>query len=152
MSVCTFFGHKECFSLDAQVLQDAIERIILRGADTFYVGNQGGFDGMVYHCLKRLRKMHPHIQFSVVLAYLPTAKREADDLSDTIYPEIEGHPKFAIERRNRWMIEASDICLCYINRTWGGAYKFARMAERRGLTVINLGTAAITPPTESGGA
>lgn len=30
----------------------------------------------------------------------------------------------------------------YINHTWGGAYKFASMAKKRGLTVINLGKAA----------
>ena len=41
---------------------------------------------------------------------------------------------------------ASDCCLCYINHTWGGAYKFACMAKRRGLTVVNLGSADIKAP------
>ena len=89
--------------------------------------------------MKQLRKECPHIRICVVLAYLPTGKNEYDDMTDTMYPEIEGHPRFAIERCNRWMIEASDYCLCYINHTWGGAYKFAPLAKRRGKTVINLG-------------
>lgn len=143
MSACTFFGHRECYGLDIQALKDAIEDLISEGVDTFYVGNQGNFDGMVYSCLKQLRKFYPYIRVSVVLAYLPTEKREGEDMSDTIYPEIEGHPKFAIERRNKWMIEASNCCLCYVNHTWGGAWKFARQAKRRGLTVINIGNAAI---------
>lgn len=63
---------------------------------------------MVYSCLKQLRKEYPHIRVSVVIAYLPTEKRQYEDMSNTMYPEIEGHPKFAIERRNRWMIAASD--------------------------------------------
>ena len=66
-------------------------------------------------------------------------------MTDTMYPEIEGHPKFAIERRNRWLVDHSDFVLCYINHTWGGAYKFARLAERRGKTVINLGNTDIEP-------
>lgn len=143
MSACTFFGHRECYGLDAGVLRDTIENLIDQGVDTFYVGNQGGFDGVVYGCLKQLRKVYPHIRISVVLAYLPTERREGEDLSDTMYPEIEGHPKFAIGRRNRWMIEESDYCVCYIDHTWGGAWKFARQAKRRGLTVINLGNDAI---------
>ena len=143
MSVCTFFGHSDCYSLDETVLKSAIEELIHKGVDSFYVGNQGYFDGMVYCCLKKLRKLHPHIHLSVVLAYLPTKRCEYLDLSDTIYPEIEGHPKFAIERRNRYMIDMANICLCYVNHKWGGAYKFACMAKKRGLTVINLGVIPI---------
>ena len=143
MSACTFYGHRECYSLDEQVLIDAIEDLIRKGVDTFYVGNQGQFDSAVYASLKRLRKKHQRIRVCVVLAYLPTEKNEYNDLTDTMYPEIEGHPKFAIERRNRWMIEASDYCLCYINHTWGGAYKFAHLVKRRGKAVINLGNPSI---------
>ncbi len=139
MSACTFFGHRECYGLDEGVLYTTIEGLIHQGVDTFYVGNQGGFDGMVYCCLKQLRKVYPNIWVSVVLAYLPTEQREGEDFSDTMYPEIEGHPKFAIERRNRWMIDHSDYCICYITYTWGGAYKFVKQAKSRGLRVINIG-------------
>lgn len=137
MPACTFFGHRECYGLDENTLYKAIEELILQGVDTFYVGHQGQFDSMVYGCLYRLRKVYPHIWISVVLAYLPTEKREYD-ISDTMYPEIEGHPKFAITRRNRWMIRMSNYCLCYVRRTWGSAYKFAQDAKRCGLTVFNL--------------
>ena len=143
MAACTFFGHRECFGLDSRVLQKAIEELIAQGVDTFYVGNQGQFDSAVYSCLRQLRMEHPHIRVCVVLAYLPTEKNEYDDMTDTMYPEIEGHPKFAIERRNRWMIDHSEFLLCYINHTWGGAYKFVKLAKRRGKTVINIGNAEI---------
>jgi len=143
MSACTFFGHKESYGLDVQLLGRRIIELINKGVDTFYVGNQGQFDSTVYRCLKSLQAQYPNIRFSVVLAYLPTEKTEWEDMSDTIYPEIEGHPKFAIERRNKWMIGHADYCVCYINHTWGGAYKFAQMAKRRGLQVINLGSAAL---------
>ena len=44
MLACTFFGHRDCYSLDEQVLIDAIEDLIRKGVDTFYVGNQGQFE------------------------------------------------------------------------------------------------------------
>ena len=145
MSVCTFFGHRECYGLDAQVLSNAIEAQIGQGVEEFLVGNQGQYDAMVRRCLKTLQLQYPHIRDRVVLAYLPGEKLEFEDDSDTMYPEgIEMvHPKFALDWRNRYLIDTADICLCYINQTWGGAYKFACMAKRRGRTVINLGCAAI---------
>ena len=145
MATCIFFGHRECYGLDNQVLKQSIEKLVNQGVDTFYVGNPGQFDSAVYSCLEQLRKRYPHIKVCVVVAYLPTEKNEYNDMIDTMYPEIEGHPKFAIEKRNRWLVDHSDFVLCYINHTWGGAYKFARLAERRGRTVINLGNADIEP-------
>lgn len=142
MLTCTFFGHRECYGLDDEVLQAAIEKLITtQGVDTFYVGNQGQFDAMVYRCLKQLQKRYPQIHIAVVLAYLPIGKREGEALADSMYPEIEGHPRFAVERRNKWMIGESDYCVCYVNHTWGGAYKFAWQAKRHGLSIINLGKA-----------
>lgn len=140
MSACTFFGHRECYGLDSKVLRETVEKLIAQGVDTFYVGNQGQFDSMVYRCLKQLREVHPHIRVCIVLAYLLTEKADGEDLIDTMYPEIEGHPKLAIERRNRWMLQSSDYCICYIDHTWGGAYKFARLAKRCCKEVINIGS------------
>ena len=139
MSACTFFGHRECFDLEATLLMDAVEQLILQGVDVFYVGNHGGFDRLVYGCLKKLRATYPHIRICVVLSRLPSEGSSGEELSDAMFPRIEGHPKFAVDRRNRWMIAAADCCICYVNYTWGGAYKYAALAKRKGLSVINLG-------------
>ena len=146
MSVCTFFGHSECYGLDAAVLRNAIENLIKQGTSEFLVGNQGQFDGMVFSCLQDLSKDYPEISYSVALAYLPTHKDEYDIYhGHSFYPEGQeiGPAKFAIERRNRYLIDSADVCLCYVNHTFGGAYKFARMAKNRGLRVINLGSVDI---------
>ena len=142
MSVCTFFGHSECYGLDTNLLKRAIEEIIFKGVDTFYVGHQGYFDSLVLSCLKDLKNVYPYISFSVVLAYMPTKKYEVDIYDGySIYPEgLEiGPPKFAIERRNKWMIDQADYCLCYVDHTCGGAYKFAKQSKNKGLDVINMG-------------
>lgn len=41
MAACTFFGHRDCYGLDSQMLRQVIEDLINNGVDTFYVGNQG---------------------------------------------------------------------------------------------------------------
>ena len=145
MKVCTFFGHSECYGLDAAALRSTIEDLIQQGVTEFVIGSHGQFDGMVFSCLQNLSKDY-EISYSVALAYLPTHKEDYDIYhGHSFYPEGQeiGPAKFAIERRNRYLIDSADICLCYIDHTFGGAYKFARMAKNRGLQVINLGTAVI---------
>ena len=144
--ICTFFGHGDCYNLEMNTLKYSIEKLIDNGVDMFYVGNQGRFDYMVLACLSELKNTFPHISFSVVLAYLPKQKNKYDSYYVySIYPDgFETiHPKFAIEKRNQWMIERADCCLCYVDRTYGGAYKFACLAKRKGLNVINLGSIKI---------
>ncbi len=139
--VCTFLGHRECYGLEAGVLEGEIEKLILAGADTFYVGHQGDFDRMVLGCLAKLCDRYPHISYAVVLAYLPTEGGGDAYHGCTIYPEgMESVlPRFAIEKRNKWMIDRADCCLCYITHKWGGAYKFVMRAKKKGLILINLG-------------
>lgn len=142
MSACTFFGHRDCPNTILPKLQEVlIDLIEHHGVDTFYVGNQGGFDAMVYKALKELKQMYPHIQYAVVLAYLPTATTASQyDSSETLFPEgIEKAPKrFAIDRRNRWMLQQSEYVVTYVTHSWGGAAKYQEMAERMGRVVVDL--------------
>ena len=97
---------------------------------------------MVKKELKELTVIYPHIKYSVVLAYIPGKRDEFDitDYSDTMYPDgLESVPlRFAIDKRNRMMIEWSDIVVTYVCYSGGGAAKFKEIAERRGKQIINL--------------
>ena len=141
MAVCTFFGHRDCpETIKPRLREVLIDLITNNGVDTFYVGNQGRFDAIVRSILRELEQAYPEIHYAVVLAYLPGKKNEYDDFSDTMLPEgIETvHPRYAIERRNRWMLQRSDFVVTYIAHPWGGAAKFAERAKREGKTVLNL--------------
>ena len=141
MKACTFFGHRDCPETVKPYLREVlIDLITNKGVDTFYVGNQGRFDGIVRSVLRELAQEYPEIHYAVVLAYMPGKKNEYDDFSDTMLPEgIEAvHPHYAISWRNRWMLQRSDYVVTYITHPWGGAAKFAEKAKREGKTVINL--------------
>lgn len=138
----TFFGHryaqKEIEPMLKSTLIDLIEN---RGAELFYVGNQGGFDAMVTRVLRELSD-HYAICAYTVLAYLPAGGNGAsEDLLPTILPEgIETVPRrFAISFRNRWMIEQSDCVVTHVtNHIASGAAQFKALAEKQGKTVVNL--------------
>ena len=55
MSVCTFFGHRDCpGSVKSRLWEVLTELIVNCGVDTFYVGNHGGFDRIVRIVLREL--------------------------------------------------------------------------------------------------
>lgn len=143
MSVCTFFGHRDCPETIRPKLHAAlVELIEEHGVDSFYVGNHGTFDRMVRSLLRELSERYPHIRYSVVLAYVPQRWDEFDqrDFSDTMVPEgVETvPPRFAIAWRNKWMLREADYVVTYITHGWGGAAQYAEMAERWGKTIIRL--------------
>ena len=140
MSVCTFFGHRDCpSSIKPKLREVLIDLIENHAVDMFYVGQRGAFDGIVRSVLKELASLYPHIRYAVVLERLPP--KDARNYSDTMLPEgIETvHPRFAISWRNNWMLKQSDYVVTYITHSWGGAAQFAEKAERQKKTILRLG-------------
>ena len=140
--ICTFFGHRDASSRIEGTIRATIERLILEGVTRFYVGNNGNFDSMVHRQLKQLSIEYPHIRYYVVLAYLPTEKYEFNitDYGETIYPEgLESvPPRFAISKRNQWMVEKADIVVTYVKYSTGGAAHAKKLAVRKGKAIINI--------------
>lgn len=142
MAVCIFFGHRDCpASLRPRLHSAVVELIERHGVDTFYVGRQGAFDALARSVLRELEAVYPHISYAVVLERLPGPGDEAvRDFSHAIFPEgLEiAPPRFAVSRRNEWMLKRSDFVVTYITHGWGGAARFAEKARRQGKAVIPL--------------
>ena len=141
MAACTFFGHRDCPDTVKEKLREALTDLIEHhGVNLFYVGNQGNFDAIARSVLGELKKQYPHIDYGVVLAYMPENKKESDLISDAIVPEgLEFvHPRYAISWRNEWMLKQFDYVLIYITHDWGGAYRYAEKAIRQSKWVRNL--------------
>ena len=47
-------------------------------------------------------------------------------------------PRFAILKRNEWMVEHADLVIAYVRHEWGGAYKMYRHAEKMQKEIFNL--------------
>lgn len=139
MPSCTFFGHRDCpDSIRPKLRSVLIDLIENQQVDTFYVGRQGSFDALVYATLRELSAEYPHIRYAAVLERL--SGKNTDDFTETLFPEAMENvpPRFAINRRNNWMLQQADFVVVYVTHTWGGAAKFAGKAGKQGKIVINL--------------
>ena len=45
-------------------------------------------------------------------------------------------PRFAISKRNQWMVEAADIVVAYVLHNWGGAAMTLQHAKRKKKEII----------------
>ena len=138
---CCFFGHREVTHNIKDKLIAIIEKLITEDNVTeFYVGNQGQFDSMVYSVLKELKAKYPHIRYTVVLAYMPDEHIKKVYGEDTLFPDgMESVPKkFAISKRNDWMIQQSGFAVCYVHKITGGAVKCREKCVRKKLKVIDI--------------
>ena len=137
---CCFFGHRDTPSYIADQLLPLLCRLVEeRKIDLFLVGNEGAFDRMAASALAELKKEHPSVRCYTVLAYMPKAQSKPLALK-TIYPEcLECVPKrFAIDRRNRWMIKQSDMVICYVRTSISNSARYVETAKNDGKTVLNL--------------
>lgn len=142
MKCCTFFGHRYVFDKIEQILTSLLIKLIENDVKVFYVGSQGDFDCIVIKTLKSLKNKYPHISYYTVLAYLPVSKDNyyTDYSENTLYPDgLEFVPqKYAIIKRNQWMIEKSDYVIVYVKDSFGNAVKFKELSQKKGKTVINI--------------
>ena len=139
VSICTFFGHRDAPSEIEPLIKIAISNLIdAHNVSEFLVGNNGSFDLMVIRCLKKLIPLYPHIKVKIVLAYIPTEDKNFP--FDTLYPEgLELSPKkFAISKRNYWMLNKAAHVITFVSKPYGGAAKFSAIAVQKRKNVINL--------------
>ncbi len=135
---CTFFGHRDCDKEIYERLKNTIVKLIKNeGVTRFLVGNNGSFDRLVLRALRICKENFPHIDYFVVLAYMP--KNDVFECPTLFPEELDNVPKrYAISYRNKYMIDKSDFVVAYISRNFGGAYKSFAKAKKMNKRVINL--------------
>lgn len=113
---------------------------------TCLLGGKGDFDEICAGVCKELKQEYRAIVLVYVTPYitLPEQNKIKEMIKygiydESVYPPIEKTPKrFAISKRNEWMIENSDLIIAYVNHTYGGAYKTLQVAKRNKKKVINI--------------
>lgn len=134
----TFCGHSQLEEPEKIKvwLKKIIEDLIKQGAKTFYLGGYGQFDVMAASVLYKMKKQHCNIEIILVLAY-PDKKYDASIYDSSIYPPLENIPRrYAILKRNEYMIDISDIVISYVKYNYGGAYTTLKYARRKNKQII----------------
>ena len=126
------------------MLRKVILSLIDEGVNEFWFGFEGNFDWLVRSVLDEIKKEY-HIFLSYVCAYNPqnfseSKKKWLESRYEIIFPDFlrSGLPKFAIERRNKYLARQADVIVCYLDRKKGGAYRAVRVAEKYNKKIINL--------------
>ncbi len=146
----SFFGHRQIENVSAieKRLDGIIRPLILEKKYVeFLVGRDGEFDLLAASAVRRLKRAVRDDNSALVwvLPY-PTAEYqdyEADYAA--YYDEIEicpksaaAHFKSAFQIRNRWMVDRSNLVVCYVERPNGGAFQTLRYARRCRKSITNM--------------
>ena len=144
--IITFFGHSSYMynAIEEEKLFHLIEAISHNDIVEFYLGGYGKFDALAEKCCKRYKEKHGE---SKIIFITPYINKWLDDrkeyinkrYDEIIYPELEGvPPKYAILRRNEWMIKKANHVFFYVNTHYGGAYKAMLFAAKHNVPYTNI--------------
>ena len=140
----TFCGHSTIYKTEgfSKWLDMILPSLIEGGAATFYLGGYGDFDGLAASALRRQKKTYPHVELILVLAYL-NRDIDASRYDCTTYPPLEKvPPRYAIVKRNEWMVSKSDVVISGVTHSWGGAAKTLEYAQRKKKVIFQYPTQA----------
>ena len=138
--IVTFCGHREVQESEKvrKWLYETVEGLIREGADYFYLGGYGQFDTMAAGVIRELKQKYPRIRSALVLPYLDR-EYDASGYDESIYPPLENVPRrYAISRRNEYMVDTADVVVAYVVCGFGGASKTLEYAERKHKRIIRF--------------
>ena len=147
--VISFLGHRSL--QNGRTLCERVESAIEESVDfnedvVFLCGGYGDFDDLCACVCRLIKEKWKKCEIVFVTPYITATQQEKiRQLIDlglydaTVYPPLENVPyRFAISKRNEWMIDQSDLIIAYVKHSFGGAYQTLRYARRRGKRVVNL--------------
>lgn len=142
----SLFGHREINDLrdlENKLIPIIKELIRKKAFVSFLIGRNGEFDEYTASLIKRIQRQEGKetSEMSLVIPYkLANLEYYEKYYDNIIIPEklYGAHPKSAIELRNRWMVEVSDLVIVYVENENGGAYKAMKYAEKLNKNIINL--------------
>lgn len=144
---CATFGHSKrgVSEEETKRLTKLFVDLIQNGTTEFLNGFYGDFDIICAKIIRQLKREFPFIKLIGVTAYNEpkdaTRNNEIKKTCDELeYPPLETVPKrFAITKRNEYMVDVADIIVFCVDVDFGGAYKTLEYAKTKNKEFINLG-------------
>lgn len=114
----------------------------------FYSGGALGFDLAAAATVINHKKIYPEFQLILALpcknhtqdwkssdiALFNKIKERADG---TIYVSDE-YARGCMQKRNRYMVDRSSICICWLSSSSGGTFNTTVYAKKTGIEIVNL--------------
>lgn len=146
VKTCAGFGHSDVYEDISLYLHNAVQTAIELGCEEFLCGGMGAFDRKFAGAVRRAKIKNPekNIKLTLVIPYFTKELQDNRDFYSCLFDEIvfpeelEGvYPKSAIVKRNRWMVDKSEMIISYIKYEFGGAYNTIRYAQKKNKYIVN---------------
>ena len=148
---CCFTGHRQLPQSERPDIQKRLEeqvlKLIQQGVKYFGAGGALGFDTLAAQTVLQVKKAHPQIKLVLVLPcrdqarYWPQEHQMMyqsilDQADKTVYVS-QTYYKGCMQKRNRYLVDCSAYCICYLTHTTGGTAYTVRYAKAQGLTILS---------------
>jgi uncharacterized phage-like protein YoqJ len=152
-NVTAFTGHRYVNGLTVnEDIKRVSLKLIKRGVTHFMVGGALGFDILAGEKIIKIREEKPDIKLIVVLPccfdiftqkWEEVYKKRIAALmmnADEVITLQDEFTNDCYKKRNQYLVDHSGVCVCYynINQSRTGTGQTVRMAERKGIEIINI--------------
>ena len=150
--ICCFTGHRDILPEHSEsmsaVLDTAVEKLISRGVRIFRAGGAIGFDTVAALRIIEKKKKYPFLELHL---FLPCKDQSSlwNGFSQEIYEYVlrnadkvvytsESFSRGCMLKRNRALVDGSQICLAYCLKDSGGTAYTVNYAQKKGVRVLNI--------------
>ena len=152
-NACCFTGHRIVPAERTEELRQRLRAGILylydnMGITTFYTGGALGFDSLAAEVVIAQREELKGVRLVVVIPCRDQAARwnaeqrvryeQINRAADEVVCLAERYYQGCMHDRNRYMVDHSRACICYLTERAGGTAYTVEYARSRGLKVFNL--------------
>lgn len=153
MNACCLTGHRK---IPSDMADDIRRRLICtvdrlyaeKNITTYYAGGAQGFDTLASEVVIERRAVLSDLRLVVVVPYAGQAaqwscdekaryERIKDDANDVICL-AKHYYRGCMQHRNRYLVDHSDVCVCYLTEPTGGTAYTVGYARKQGIPVLNL--------------
>lgn len=150
--ICMFTGHRTINARHLTSLSENIgelmERLIAEGYTDFRAGGAMGFDTLAAFAVLEKKKKYGYVKLHL---YLPCHGQEKGwpenmkrayyyviSSADSVRYAYDTYVNGCMHKRNRDMVNGSDLCVAYCGSDKGGTAYTVDYAKKKGIEVINL--------------
>lgn len=151
---CCFSGHRALPADTALIevrLEEQIRHLINLGITDFCAGGALGFDTLAARTVLKLKREYETLRLILVLP-CPEQAQKWSSKDKVIYEDIksradeviyssDAYYKGCMQRRNRYMVDRSSYCICYMTRQRGGTKLTTEYCAKKGVYAINIASA-----------
>ena len=150
--ICCFTGHRKIPPEERAEITDRLERVIIslyqQGIRVYEAGGALGLDTLAARTVLHLRESCPGMKLILVLPCLtqtrgwrPEDVAEYDRIkaqADEVIYMAQQYTRGCMQKRNRYLVDHSGVCVCYLTRDSGGTAYTVQYAGKQGLEIINI--------------